>query len=70
MKLYLIDSNITVNYDEFYGVIVCAKNKAQAMQIAITHCHNFTEKNTDIEKIGKANKKQKVGVILESFNAG
>ena len=69
MKLYLITTNDNVDYDEYDAIVVCAKSKKRAIEIAINDCHNFST-NVTTECLGTANKKQKEGNILASFNAG
>ena len=69
MKLYLVTTNDEYGYDEYDAIVVCTKSKKRAIEIARNDCYNFTE-NVTTECLGTANKKQKEGNILASFNAG
>lgn len=80
MKIYLLTQNDNNGYDTFDSIIVCAKNCADAKTID-PYDKQFIEnepwgdwakKSSSIicKEIGTANKLQKRGVILASFNAG
>lgn len=80
MKLYLLSQNDNNAYDTFDSILVCAENELEAVKITPTggvftenqRYTNWAKKLSSIScvEIGEANKKQKKGVIIASFNAG
>lgn len=81
MKLYLLTQMGNYeNYDFYDSIVVCAENENDAKTIR-PDGENFVDGNNDYnwakslqdidcEEIGIANKNQKRGVIITSFNAG
>ena len=69
MKIYLILSLDTVEYDNYDAIVVFAKSKKSAIKIARQRCYNFTE-NVECVYLGIAGKNNEEGEILSSFNAG
>ena len=80
MKLYLLSQDENTDCDTYDSCIVCAESEEDAK--SITPCDevfveiqkkypNWAYSKTSImcEEIGEANKNQKRGVILASFNA-
>lgn len=82
MNLYLLSQEENNDYDTYDSCVVCAKSKADAIKIGpdgkpleeeLSGSWNvwaLTKEGVKCELIGKANSKQKRGVILASFNAG
>jgi hypothetical protein len=68
-KLYLVEVLGVTGYDEFDGVVVCAKNKQEAIFIASDACYNYNGKELETTFIGHAKADMKAGVVLSSFNA-
>jgi hypothetical protein len=68
--IYLVKYTAVVDYEEFDAIIVIAIDKAEAEEIALKECRNFTPETIKTIVIGKANKDQNCGVVLASFNAG
>jgi hypothetical protein len=77
MKIYLLERIGHTGYDEFYGCVVAAKTADAAVNIA-PNGKAFNGKNNEwvgdiseikCTEIGNANKAQKEGVIMASFNA-
>lgn len=78
LRIYLLERIGKTGYDEFYGCVVAAKNEDAAVNI----CPNgktFDGENDEwvgsvseikCTEIGTANKGQKQGVIMSSYNAG
>ncbi len=59
-----------VDYDETRGIIVVARDKAEAELLCLGD-YNKTKDNIDeFVLIGKAKNNLKKGIILEDFNAG
>ena len=69
MKIYLIERTDKIDYDEYDSVVVCAKNKKEALSLSTDKLYSSISTLT-YTKIGKAKKNQKKGIILASFNAG
>ena len=70
MKIYLVSTNEKVGWDDYDAIVVCAKSKKVAIGLAVAYCHNFRGNHVEAECLGTANRKQKEGEILSSFNAG
>lgn len=80
MKIYLLSQSDNNEYDTYDSIVVCAENKADALTInpeglpfvEVERFGNWAKKKSSIKckEIGIANKKQKRGVILASYNAG
>ncbi len=81
MNIYLLTQNDNNDYDTYDSCIVCAKDAKDAKTIdprgelfvSPKNRHPswaFSLKSITCEEIGIANRKQKRGVILSSFNAG
>jgi hypothetical protein len=69
--IYLVSTNSVTGRDDYYdAIVVIATNENEAEEYALETCDNFIEGDNTIKKIGKANKNQKVGFVLASFNAG
>jgi len=68
--IYLVSTNSVTGWDDYDGIVVIATNEKEAEEYALETCDNFTEGDNTIKKIGTANKNQKVGFVLASFNAG
>jgi len=69
MKIYLIKTS-DCSYDGYDGIVVVAKDKKRAIEMAIDKCHNFhigIELKTSF--IGESPDKTE-SVILSSYNAG
>ena len=80
MKLYLLEQNENNDYDTYDSCLVCAENEADARTIN-PNGEEFKEgerwkgwalrkESITCEEIGEANDKQKIGVIISSYNAG
>lgn len=78
LKIYLLERIGRTGYDEFYGCVVAAKDAVDALTIT-PNAGIFTgedpewvsnESEIRCTEIGVADKTQKRGVILASFNAG
>jgi len=68
--IYLVSTNSAVGWDDYDAIVVIATNENEAEEYALETCDNFIEGDNTIKKIGTANKNQKVGFVLASFNAG
>ena len=76
MKLYLLSQDVNDDYDTYDSCVVCAKSKEDA--VTILPClleSRITDewaepKDITCKEIGKANNREKRGVIIASFNAG
>ena len=66
MRIYLLTRTTPYGYDEYYGVVICAKSRQRAIKI----CNDNFFKKSECELIGTANNKQQEGEILSAFNAG
>jgi len=68
-KIYLVSRTDTIDYDEYDSAIVCETSSMNAKK----HCYSYFDTsmiNIKCKLIGIANKRQKIGTILGSFNAG
>jgi hypothetical protein len=83
MRIYLLEQNDNNGYDTYDSCIVCAENEEEAKNICPdgkpfkeTKNGNYfntwakTKSSITCTEIGKANVKQRYGIILASFNAG
>ena len=80
MKLYKLTQTKRTAYDTYDSAIVCAENEEDAQLILPSTACKWDEgclgswadkpEQVKVKEIGKANKNQKKGVILASFNAG
>jgi len=67
MKIYLIKTNNDIGYDEYDSIVIIAKSKWHAEEIAVK---KYGLTNLDTKEIGLVNVGSKSGCILASFNAG
>ena len=75
MKLYLLSQDINDGHDTYDSCVVCAKSKEDAVTILPCSKYKITEEWAELKditciEIGKANNREKRGVIIASFNAG
>lgn len=77
LKIYLLERIGKTGYDEYYGCVVAAENEYAALTIA-PNGKPFNPLDPEWVKdasqikcteIGSANKQQKTGVIMASYNA-
>ena len=81
MKIYLLSQDYNTGYDTYDSCVVCAKNEDDAKKIT-PYGREFEEgdgyggawaiklSQITCEELGNANKNQKRGLIVASFNAG
>ena len=70
-KIYLIERTDAFDYDEYDAVVIVAKTPKEAKELAFKgYLGSFTEGKIICKLIGVANKKQALGEVLASFNAG
>jgi len=79
VKLYLLERNEQVGYNEYDSCVVCAKDEEEAKTIHPSNdtdaedsygTWTTTKENIDVTLLGTALKGMKKGVICTSFNAG
>ena len=69
MKIYLVEENDSVGYDEYDSIVVIAESEEKAIEIAKETCYNFGN-NLSLTDLGIAHEDQSTGCVLASFNAG
>ena len=72
MNIYHITRNDILCHDEYISLMIIEESEAKAMQIALEPDKfvGINDKNIQCDYIGKANIKQRAGVIMDSYNAG
>ena len=70
-RIYLIERTDDCDYDEYDAVVIVAKTPKQAKELTYKGYYgSFKEGKIICKLIGLANKKQAIGDVLNSFNAG
>lgn len=70
-RIYLIERTDDCDFDEYKAVVIVAKTPKEAKKLVLNgYWRGFKEGNIICKLIGVANKKQSLGEVLSSFNAG